>query len=99
MAGQSRDGSFRALLRLPSSAGHCLVSDEFALDSDDRQLVARYTTGDGNGYFGWSYVGGRDAAALGRVFVERWPSLAAASRRLDQAYVNWSRSAQAAVPT
>lgn len=62
------------------------------LDEDmdnTRQMVARYTSGQDNEYFGWTDAGALDARAMATLFIQRFPRITAAGEGLDWAYAGW----------
>ena len=58
-----------------------------ALYDDD--LVASYTSGQGNDYFGWTDARSATARQLAMLFVERFPDIVARSRGQDWPYAGW----------
>ena len=66
--------------------GYHILDDDI---DDARQIVARYTSGQDNEYFGWKDAGGLDARALANLFIQRFPRIAAAGEGLDWAYAGW----------
>lgn len=56
---------------------------------DTGRLVARYTSGQENDYFGWTDAKGKSARELAVLFQERYPQICAAAVGLDWAYAGW----------
>jgi hypothetical protein len=52
-------------------------------------MIARYTSGDDNQYFGWTDAASDTARSLADKFVERFSSLAECGRGWDYVYVGW----------
>jgi hypothetical protein len=52
-------------------------------------LVARYTSGQGDDYFGWTDVKGLSARELAVRFIQRFPKLVEAGQGRDWAYAGW----------
>lgn len=51
--------------------------------------VANYTTGEEDLYFGWPDGPGKTARELARMFIKRFPELAASGSGRDRAYAGW----------
>jgi hypothetical protein len=70
-----------------------VAADGFTLidwDPEDRgQVVAKYTSGQEAGYFGWTDAAAMSARQLAQRFVERFPSICERSVGLDWAYAGW----------
>jgi hypothetical protein len=70
-----------------------VAADGFTLidwDTEDRgQVVAKYTSGQDAGYFGWTGAADLNARQLATRFVERFPSICERSIGLDWAYAGW----------
>lgn len=58
-------------------------------DPDQAGKVARYSTAQGNQYFGWVDVASADARELARLFLTRFPHLCNLGQGLDWAYAGW----------
>lgn len=58
-------------------------------DLDDAGKVARYSTAQGNQYFGWMDATTADARELARLFLTRFPHLCNLGQGLDWAYAGW----------
>lgn len=52
-------------------------------------LVAKYSSGQENGYFGWTDAKTSNARGLAKMFIERFPRIAAMGRGCDWAYAGW----------
>ncbi|MEQ8584814.1 MAG: hypothetical protein RLW68_08190 [Devosia marina] len=52
-------------------------------------LIASYSTGDGERYFGWIDGPGRNARQLAQLFLDRFPGIASAGRGQDREYAGW----------
>lgn len=66
--------------------GYHILDDDM---DDARQIVARYTSGQDNEYFGWTDAGALDARAMANLFLQRFPRIAAAGEGLDWSYAGW----------
>lgn len=58
-------------------------------DPDEAGKVARYSTAQGNQYFGWVDAASADARELARLFLTRFPHLCNLGQGLDWAYAGW----------
>lgn len=58
-------------------------------DPDEAGKVARYSTAQGNQYFGWMDAATADARELARLFLTRFPHLCNLGQGLDWAYAGW----------
>lgn len=58
-------------------------------DLDESGKVARYSTAQGNQYFGWTDAVTADARGLARLFQMRFPHLCNLGQGLDWAYAGW----------
>jgi hypothetical protein len=58
-------------------------------DAQATAMVARYSTGDGNRYFGWSDAEQTTARLLADKFLERFRTLAVCGQGEDFAYAGW----------
>lgn len=58
-------------------------------DLDEAGKVARYSTAQGNHYFGWVDATTADARELARLFLERFPHMCNLGQGLDWAYAGW----------
>lgn len=58
-------------------------------DLDDAGKVARYSTAQGNQYFGWMDATTADARELARLFLIRFPHMCNLGQGLDWAYAGW----------
>lgn len=59
-------------------------------DLDDAAgLVAKYSTGQDNQFFGWPDAADASARRLAELFLERFPVIAAGGRGVDWAYAGW----------
>lgn len=58
-------------------------------DPDEVGKVARYSTAQGNQYFGWMDAATADARELARLFLKRFPHLCNLGQGLDWAYAGW----------
>ena len=56
---------------------------------DDSELVALYSSGQENEYFGWTDRKESTARQLADTFLERFPRICAASKGADWAYAGW----------
>mgnify|MGYP000246338990 CR=1 FL=1 len=59
------------------------------LDMEEAGKVARYSTTQGNQYFGWADASTADARGLARLFQMRFPHLCNLGQGLDWAYAGW----------
>src|SRR5689334_23222532 len=59
------------------------------LASADDDVVARYTTGDEDRYFGWDDARTATPSELAELFVQRFPRIAEAGSGSDAAYAQW----------
>lgn len=62
-----------------------------ALTRTEYQAPASYTTGQGAGYFGWEDAAEDGPEELAQKILDRFPSVVAAARGEDPAYVAWYR--------
>ena len=60
-----------------------------AMLSDDERLVAHYTSGQDNEYFGWTDAAQDDVQQLAAKFTERFGEIVAASHGDDWNYAGW----------
>jgi hypothetical protein len=58
-------------------------------DEDRGVMVAKYTSGARNEYFGWTDAKTLGARQLAKLFIERFPRIAEAGRGCDWAYAGW----------
>lgn len=58
-------------------------------DLEEKGIVARYSTSQGNQYFGWEDATTADARELARLFLQRFGHLANLGQGLDWAYAGW----------
>lgn len=58
-------------------------------DPDEAGKVARYSTAQGNQFFGWVDAASADARELARLFLTRFPHLCNLGQGLDWAYAGW----------
>jgi hypothetical protein len=58
-------------------------------DLEDSGKVARYSTAQGNQYFGWMDASTADARELARLFLTRFPHISNLGQGLDWAYAGW----------
>ena len=63
--------------------------DRYYQKGDPDILVARYTSGDEKGYFGWDDCAQDDARHLAIKFLGRFPKIAGMGRGRDWAYTGW----------
>ena len=69
-----------------------VADDGFTLidhDVEEKGIVASYSTGQGNQYFGWSDAPTADARGLARLFIKRYGHLCNLAQGLDWAYAGW----------
>lgn len=55
----------------------------------DDEMVARYGSGQGNEYFGWTDCKNATAGRLAETFLERFPRIADLGKGRDWSYVGW----------
>ncbi|MCR9177432.1 MAG: hypothetical protein NXI19_15680 [Alphaproteobacteria bacterium] len=53
------------------------------------ELVADYSTSDGDRYFGWTDGPGKNARQLAQLFVERFPRIVSSGSGQDREYAGW----------
>lgn len=70
-----------------------IAADGFNIVDEDledrRKIVARYSTGQENEYFGWTDAGSCNARQLAQLFIERFPIIAKQGEGGDWAYAGW----------
>lgn len=66
-----------------------VAQDGYSILREEEEMVARYTSGQDNEYFGWKDASNASARDLARLFVERFPDICRKGEGLDWAYAGW----------
>ena len=76
--------------RCSITAADNILQSHGALHAEfDEDLVASYSTGQENEYFGWTDAKSANARELARLFIERFPRIVEAGAGQDWAYAGW----------
>jgi hypothetical protein len=66
-----------------------VATDGYRILREEDDLVARYTSGQDNEYFGWKDATHASARELADLFLQRFPEIARKGEGLDWAYAGW----------
>lgn len=66
-----------------------VAQDGYHILRDEDDLVARYTSGQDNEYFGWKDAAQASARELAMLFLKRFPEISEKGEGLDWAYAGW----------
>ncbi len=76
-----------------------VAEDGLRIKESTCSLVAGYSSSEGDAPFGWRDAGGKDACELARMFVERFPEIAARGKGHDPVYADWFAGIMATAET
>ena len=84
----SPSGCYWRCCIVPASMTHHAHGARLA-NADDYELLPRYSSGDGNNYFGWRNMKPKTPLILATRFIVEFPQFAEKGHHPDPAYVRW----------